>query len=639
MKKTAMVLIFLAFSTALKCQEIRFLKIKSLSGSIRMSYQKITEKEENETYSLFDYREEYYQTGFELKMSGYCYHPNFLDFNIYGDIVANKTSYSLFSDETILNSTDNTYDLSFHFLKKKKFSFEPYFMQSYSNAGQRFNGRHFNKVKNSGFRLYGNTKLFPFVLDVFKADNSYSSLTVDERLEKSDNIELKMDILNKETITSKLQFSYKDYKEEVYGVDYKNSKLVWDLTKEFGKKGKNRFFTNFNYYKMSGENENTNYNFLTSVIWSLPYNFSSFVYLTLNENSSFDYKLSFQQLTTGLNHQLFESLTSSVSLFAKNEVDDAHKLITTYGEASLQYRKKIPTGLIRLGFVQRTEELKNTSKGGISTRDELLSFEVSDTVLITFPGVELSSVVVMDENNTRTYLEGVDYTITELSGVIYIERIPGGDIPAGSTIDVLYSYIALPDYNMTNHRYSDVFALRFLKFFEVAYFVNVNNSSIVSDYSISPFEQYKSRKKAYRFVSSFINGEYSLENYDGTLTDYETKNWQASMGKTFFKRLRVSLSISKNQYNYLDTERFTEFYNKFATVSWFSKRGSTLNITYRNTEYISESITRNRETLLTRFRWQFRQLSLEAAYEYIFEDTDVQNRTRNYFNLTLRRTF
>jgi len=349
--------------------------------------------------------------------------------------------------------------------------------------------------------------------------------------------------------------------------------------------------------------------------------------------------LSFQQLTTGINHRLFESLNSSLSVSGKNESDDAHKLLTTYGEVAVNYRKKIPTGLIRMGFVQKVEELDNTSKGGVSTRDELLSFEVSDTVLITFPGVELSSIVVMNSNNTVTYLEGVDYTVTELSGVIYIERVPGGDIPAGSTVNVLYSYIALPDYTMTNHRYSDVFSLRFLKFFEIAYLVNANNSSIVSDYSIPPFEQYKSRKKAYRFVSSLLNGEYSIENYDGTLTDYETENWQASIGKTFFKRLRLSVSVSKNQYIYSETDRFTEFYNKFATISWFSTRGSTLNITYRETEYISESLKRDRETLTTRFRWQFRSLSLEAAYEYICEDTDFQNRTRNFFNLTLRRTF
>lgn len=639
MKNTYVLIIFCIFGLNALSQDIKFLKIKSLSGSIRMEYQKISENENNNSSNIYDYNEKYYQGGLEVKMSGYSYHPNFLDFNIYADIVANKTSYTYFSDESILNSNDNTYDMSFHFLKKKKFSFQPYFKQSYTNAGQRFGGRHYNKMKNNGIRMFGNTKRLPFILDMYKSETSYSSLTIQERVEKSDNIEFKMDIFSTNKTSSRLQANYKDYVEKVYDVNYSNTRIVWDFSHGFGDKNKNRFFTNFNYYQMAGDNDNTNFNILSSITFQLPKHFSTFLYLTINENSTTNYKLSFQELSAGINHRLFESLDSSMLIAAKNESDDAHRLKTTSGELAINYRKKIPTGLLRMGFIQRVEELNNTSKGGISSKTEILSFEFTDVSIISFPGVQLSSIVLMDTLHTRTYLEGVDYSISELNGVIYITRIPGGDIPEGSNIEVRYFYIALPDYLMTNHRYSDLFAIRFFKYFEVAYFSNTNNSSITSEYSLSPFETFKSRKTSYRFVSSLINGEYNTEKYKSSLADYNLENWQASAGKSLFKKLRFSYSISKNSYTYTENPRFTEFFNTFATISYFTQRGSTLNITYRETDYSSESSKRYRETLLTRFRWQFRQLSLETTFEHILEDTDFQNRKRNYFNISLRRTF
>ena len=74
--------------------------------------------------------------GLELKIDGYSYHPNLLEFNIYTDFVFNKTKYKdfAFADESSFNDNDNTYDITLRFFKKKTISFEPFFRQTYSNA-------------------------------------------------------------------------------------------------------------------------------------------------------------------------------------------------------------------------------------------------------------------------------------------------------------------------------------------------------------------------------------------------------------------------------------------------------------------------------------------------------------------------
>jgi len=292
-----------------------------------------------------------------------------------------------------------------------------------------------------------------------------------------------------------------------------------------------------------------------------------------------------------------------------------------------------------MSTTQQYDVLANHANGSVTNGSTDEAFDFSDTIILTAVGIDPATVIIALPDLSSVYLEGVDYELTVFENVVYITRIPGGNIPEGGSVRIQYLVASLPDYHVTQHGYANSVQIRFLKFFRAGYQVRVNRNRLESRFLITPFEEFVSRRRVLGFDSRFLTGEYMTEDYEGTRSVYSTRNWRTTVRMDVADRYRISYTISGSETDFLNTGYRTELKNQFVTFSWVMFNGFTGDVNYRDLDYQNNQYDRRRKSVLARIQWQLRKLVLQGSYEYILDDTDITRRRHSYYVFNIKRRF
>ncbi|MFG0286307.1 MAG: hypothetical protein ACF8R7_17985 [Phycisphaerales bacterium JB039] len=151
----------------------------------------------------------------------------------------------------------------------------------------------------------------------------------------------------------------------------------------------------------------------------------------------------FLQGTAALTHRLYDSLTTDATVGANRlETTGDFTSDAVFGDLLAQYEKSAPYGRIdasgRLAY-----EVRDDSERGdpLSIVDRPIALNGAPSV-INQNNILVGSVMVTNLTGTRTYVEGLDYTVRYLPDRVEIRRIVGGAIASGET--VLVDYIVGP---------------------------------------------------------------------------------------------------------------------------------------------------------------------------------------------------
>ncbi|NOZ13646.1 MAG: hypothetical protein GXO69_08390 [Acidobacteria bacterium] len=633
------VALMLLYSGIAGAQEIRSLALTRIHGAYILGWEGTSENERDNKETVRDYSESFFRYGLNLNLEGYIYHPNLLNFTIDGTLIQNRSSVREFENSFLYNEMDNAYDMRFRFLEKKPVHATLYFFQSNTSSDRAFLGRYYNRVKKHGITLFSKLGGIPFELDVNRMSNRYASLTFEDRNEKTDNITMKTTLYNRNGHRGMLNFRFKNYSESVYDVNYKQTQLQGIFESVFKTTRPTRYSGVFRYDKMAGASNLNTITLMNSIARELSPHLRATGMLNFSRTRVFDSSMDQSFVSAALTHSLFESLESEISLTARRETGDNSYLNRTTGHIQTAYRKIIPTGRLNLIFSQQYEVLANHSSGQTQNDSVEISFDFSNSIVLNVNGINPDSIIITDPQLSVLYQNGIDYQILVTDEIVYITRIPGGNIPEGGTVLVSYLFQQQPDYILNIHDYQNSFQLRFLKMFRIGYRIRGSGNRLDSRFLVSPFESYLSRQKMAGLDSKFFTWQYSTEKYDGTRSRYTTRNWQGATQVSFHRRFRLIYTLADNKTDFQSQEHFNEIKSRYLTFSWVLLSGLSGDINYRNLQYRSDNYDRRRASIFARFQWQIRRLLLTGSYEYILDDTDAARRRHSYYILSIRRRF
>ncbi|MBN1223275.1 MAG: hypothetical protein JXB23_08485 [Candidatus Aminicenantes bacterium] len=620
-------------------QEVQLFRFSDISGALISEFQITRESLDSFGILARDTTRKILQGGIQLNTVGSIYHPNLLTFRAYINLVGLNTQRRLFTDESVNNSLNNSYNINLAFLQKKTLSFELFTLRQFSTADRAFLERYFITTQSTGFRVYSRAKFMPFRLELYKSDMLSESEIFRERDEKTKNINFRSDLIDADKSKSALTFRWKDYSEAVYGVDYQSLEAMANFLHSYGPKQRNRLLSLLSFHRLSGDFDIKRFQFANNAVQYLRND------LYLNGNYTFGWDDSFgrsftrHRLAGSVNHRLYQSLTSSFQLGGRFEDSDFQKIRGLHCRIAANYSKRIPTGRILFNYLLRREIDDFSSRDGILSTSDTFDFSLSDTLVLSRPGIDSVSIRITDTDLTYVFLEGVDYQLDIINSTVVVSRLPGGAIEGSSKVLVHYDYLSYPDFRLRNRFDQFYFQLAFLNYFQAFYVQDSNKNTVISDYVIPPFESYDKKQIGAKFDARFLTLEYSREKRDSNLTNYRSWNFRASAGVRVSKALNLTGYLLWNRLKY-EPEVFRSSYHARSFECSYAPRGNlTSALIYRKIHYSTNIYARVRESILFKFQWQIRKIILYFFYEHIFNRTENTARQRDFFSVMVRRTF
>jgi hypothetical protein len=155
-------------------------------------------------------------------------------------------------------------------------------------------------------------------------------------------------------------------------------------------------------------------------------------------------------LTGLLRHRLFESQTTQLRLFVRDQTFKPDLDITRWGgNFDIQYRKANPWGVLHADYGFRFE--RNDYDGETRTNetiDEVNTFQDPEPIVLSNRNVEIGSITIRAVDRVTPYHRGLDYSVQTIGNLVEIRRIPGGRIANGESVLIDYLFTSGGTYRL-----------------------------------------------------------------------------------------------------------------------------------------------------------------------------------------------
>jgi hypothetical protein len=348
--------------------------------------------------------------------------------------------------------------------------------------------------------------------------------------------------------------------------------------------------------------------------------------------------------TVGLSHQLYKSLTSGLTVAAadsESSADSGSGYSRRYGGAwSETYTKRLgATHWLRLDNTLAVDHVEEQVTGRVV--NERHTFPVPPNIesfILNLANVSALSIVLTDASGLPRYVAGIDYELLPSGSRTEIRRIPGGTIPAGSTVLVDYEAEPTPAGGYEQYTEACGFRLSFWNNFWGLYGrlrLNRNNAEEnlrvqeVTSYTLgtdcnwrwgsagAEFVQYESDDTAYRSVRLFESFSFRPEDV-------------SSLGVDFSQAYTEYYDTGRDEQNYRGTARYRR------SVARDLLLHVAAGVEYRH----GTSVDQTRAVFRPELRYRIGRSSIQFAYNYEYNlYLDNEERNKHQLTLTIKRDF
>jgi hypothetical protein len=339
-----------------------------------------------------------------------------------------------------------------------------------------------------------------------------------------------------------------------------------------------------------------------------------------------------------LEHQLFLSLNSHLfydySQLKQTQFDET---IHTAG-IGINYRKKIPNGLLILDYeIRQRKHDHNSQAQQRQIINEEKRLEDGVTVLLDNPFVEINSVIVQDITNTIIYQLNIDYVLIIRGDFLEIQRLPGGQIPNGTTVYI--DYITNQQNSYKFDSYNNNFRIQvslFKNLFEIyfRYFDQDYTNIVTTNTQILNFisQNVYGIKSTVSLVSAGIEWDY----FRATIVPYNSKRYYINFSQQFFRNWNIMLSANYRDYLLTledEKQKFADFSGRLIYSFWSQSR-LTLEGGYRMQD--GRNIDLDLRTFRGEFSTFYRKIILSFGLETYRRDYigEIINFAGTYVRLT-----
>lgn len=508
-----------------------------------------------------DQRSTYYIGGIRLNTGSYLWNPDLIFINLDGEYNPETR------DETYLLVPDRS---EVRTLKKidfrtSIFRSKPISLNTFLNLNQTYYNRELLTNVKSDNKQWGgllslNNKVLPLSVSYRQSDWSQEELQTGRIFKMAQNNLLgRISKSFGEKDTHEILYSRDDYTYNYAGEKEVNSlidRVALNNNIYFDRRQKYGLNSQVSYYDQSGDNKFTKIEAIERLMFFLPANFR----LTggYNYNKFKDpFQLLIQNRVGGaLHHQLFESLSSNISVDYSDINQTIYDEKNFKAEFEINYSKKIPTGMLNLNYrYSRNYFDLNGVSAPIQIVNEEHVLSDAEIVLLNKPYVDLSTLVIKDQAGIIIYQLNIDYLVTVRNNYVEIQRMLGGQISNNQAIKADYTAIQPGSYNYVsdNNSFSSSILL-FNKLIELYYRVSVQDYRKLSETDFLTLNYYNQNIYGGRLDVGFAGIGVEYDNYNSNIIPYIRYRYYIDLNWSLRSRLLVSLNGNILDYKVIDNE-------------------------------------------------------------------------------------
>ncbi|MCC7377475.1 MAG: hypothetical protein IT581_22635 [Verrucomicrobiales bacterium] len=345
----------------------------------------------------------------------------------------------------------------------------------------------------------------------------------------------------------------------------------------------------------------------------------------------------------GIQHQLFESLTSSLEFRGEDQSSTGPSgtvdILRYGGTLAENYTKKLGDwGRLHLGYSLGVQPEERTFSGtDINILDEPHTLRDSDITLLALPNADVASIRITDTTGTILYLANLDYLVFSRGAVTEIRRVSGGHIPNGGA--VLVSYVAR---NQESDRYTNIINAfqwrldlfgRLLSFYaRVTIDQKPGGKSATLNEFVDTVAGVESEWKGLQ-----LGAEY--ENYDSTLTPYTAFRFREGYNWSPLTYANFGINFSQTFTEFPDTNRRVDYQDVIARVEIRPVRSVSIKLEggYRIEE--GDGVDQTIFTARADVSYTLGRFAAALGYEYHDESYFADLYHKHFLYLKVRRTF
>ncbi|MCB2219978.1 MAG: hypothetical protein KQI35_06240 [Bacteroidetes bacterium] len=411
-----------------------------------------------------------------------------------------------------------------------------------------------------------------------------------------------------------------------------NSNVAFDAQKNYN------LSTIISHLDQYGADDLKRFQVYTNLVFKLPQNFRLLGNYNFSDNQYPLYKLKQHRAKLDLGHQLFKSLKTNIYAEYANNSHSLYREIDYRAGFYINYTKKIPTGVLNIGYHYYNREFIRES-GPVSLKvineEHILSDD--EILLLNKPSVDPESIVVKDLTGTIIYQVDFDYLIFEQNDYIEIKRIPGGEIPNNAAILVDYSTILPGDYNYNLD--NQMFFLRvilFKQFLELYYRRGKQNYKNIDQPELITLNYYVQNVYGIQFTFDFARLGIEYDDYASSIVPYQLIRYFADLHWRFNNKLLLSFIGNIRDYQTIG-ERENELYADLSgKVAYHFSSKTKLNLEMGYREQRGYQIDLNMLTARMELNWVVRKIYLTVGLEVYrrnYLDRETINFNGAYFNV------
>ncbi len=601
----------------------KFWNLKSISGLIAIDGHYRSGTVDIPGYISDNQKSTFLSGQLEINTSSFIWHPNFfqLDANFGYRPYRNLDLYIISPDNSEINTTERI-DLSGILFSERIISINPYFNINHSFSRREYTTNLETFYTNYGARISSPGILFPTNINVSQNDWKQNEIQTGRKFST-----------NQFNVNAEISKSFTDFNINRFNIDYinfqrdytpssvvKNKSLIWNLSNNF-------LFDrerNFNLYSRVSLTNRKGTQPLNRLIVSenifsdLPANFRVGIRYQYNKIVQDIFNSNQNDIEVKAEHNLFESLRSHTYYNYVDVNQTFYKERMDRAGLGFNYRKKIPTGILRLNYEYSFNNVnRNSSAGYINIIDEEKILVDGSVVLLNNPFVDLNSIIVKDASGTIIYQENFDYRIIKRGSYTEIQRMIGGQISNGSTVLISYRAEQQPSVvfnsNINIYGASATIFNNFLEVYFRATDQSYNNDDLIDSKYLKTLNQ---KLYGIRITYEYLDIGAEYEDYKSNITPYNSLRYFIRVIRQAGDNIISTITGNYRIYNLLDDNTKQKFGDISLSFSYLLSSMSRISLEGNYIVQSGRQIDLNLTNIQVEYITSFRLIDFSLGYQF-----------------------
>jgi len=602
------------------------------------------QKDENRSGPGVDPRNEQLDTfwqSLELRSRGWVYHPDLLLFS-FGVEPQWKKRDTTASDFFVRNDDDKFlgYFVDAHLLRQKLHSLKVFVRQSRNEFNSTLSPDNITETEIARAVWLINSESFPTALTLESNDILFEDFF--STRDKSDILRLETKFTSeKHQLNFLSEYVDQFRKIDVQEFDVKRSLVTLNSNYVFSE-GARLTSTIFSLDSVSDITDSKSFLWSERLMFQHRPNLRSDFLARLDSRGNDSFSSDAAYLSGAIEHQLYENLTTRIEAYTSQDKFDDGEIDIQEADLSFRYARKIPVGMLTMtnGYLYRIED-NNIDASSSQVIGEVHALVGISPELLDRTQIELSSVIVSDISRTTTYIEGIDYVLTEVGESVTIERRLFGGIADGESVLIDYTYATREPFKASRGAARFGVNLDLWRSLRLYYNFSRIKEDLISGTRPSDLSDDRIQRvgASFRWRWSTTTADYELR--DTVRTPLSRRRLQQSFAIRISRAMSFGLSASYADTNFEDAGSDTRTIGLSGNIRWDLGHWGRLEVDAFSRDIDGESQKTRSEGLISKWSLRYGDWSGFLRYEVLDEvdDLTIQIRDRRLMTLRVSRTF